>query len=589
MPEKFVGLALEFVKSHPALSAANLALALALAPIGDVLLPHLYGRLVSRVERKGHSAALRPTLLVVAALAAWQSGYIAKDLVAMQTQPRVIDYVRTRMVAALIDANDGNFGEQPKIGQLVSKLVRSPELVSWWLSTALEDVIPYVASLAVVAAYFWAHDGWLAASMAVFILAVCLLLCVAPRECLDASVRREFALQEVDERADDVIRNLASVYGADAAADELAGLSARGDVYRRSNIGATLCLLRFKAAGVPLIVGFVGAVVLRCVHLVSKGRMTVGAFVSVFMMATTSVGTLSWLVMTIKDATLDVGTLEHAQRMFWARSPPPDTSHSLPDPLNYPRAPLVELRDVSYFYLAGGNAAVDASTAGAPAAAPDTRPGRGGLAPHLTLSFEAGGVSVLDGPVGCGKSTLLRLLAALTRPAEGDVFIDGVPYSRLGLANVRRGIVGYMPQDAVLFDRTAGENMIYGAPLGTTEATAERVARDLGLWDAISPGLPRGLATRVGKGGSRLSGGQRQLIWFIRLAIRNPPVLVLDEPTASMDAETRDALIVAIERLRASRENTVVMATHDAGLASFATRTVELRNPAGAKALRGGA
>ena len=568
MPSKFVGLVLEFSRAHPALTAANFGLALLLAPIGDVLLPHLYGRLVSAVERSGHSAAWTPTICVIAALAAWQTGFLAKDLLDMHTQPMIIDFVRTRMVTALIAMHDGEFAEQPKIGQLVSKLVRSPELVSWWTSASLDYLIPYVMSLAVVTAYFWSHDRWLAGSLVLFILAVCLLLAIAPQRCVVDSVERESALQDVDERADDVIRNLASVYGSDTVADEVAGVSSRGEAYRRANIKATMCLLRFKAAGVPLVVGFVGAVVLRCVHLVSKGRMAVGTFVSIFMMATASVGTLSWLVSMIKDATLDVGTLEHAQVMFWGGG----ASSKVPVVKTRPRAlggrpsspPTVEMRHVSFAHKPKQQQKQQHSKSEVLALS------------DVTLTFEAGTVTALDGPIGCGKSTVLRLLSALTRPTSGDVYLGGVPYSEIGLAGVRH-LVGYMPQDAVLFDRTAGENMIYGAPPGTTEAVAERVARELGLWDALSPGLPQGTSTQVGKGGSRLSGGQRQLIWFIRLAIRDPPVLVLDEPTASMDADTRDALIGAIARTM--QQKTIVMATHDPGLAKFAERILELPTP----------
>jgi ABC-type multidrug transport system fused ATPase/permease subunit len=559
MPAQFVALVVEFVRLNPGISAANLTLALALSPVGDVLLPHLYGKLVSSVERKGHRAAFVPTLMVIAALAAWQIGFLAKDMLDMQTQPRVVDHVRTRMIASVLDMHDGNLAEQPKVGQLVSKIVRSPELVAWWSQTVLDYIIPYVASLTVVAVYFFWHDPWLAASLVVFVVAAFLLLVIAPRRCLSDATRRESALQDVHERTDDVLRNLASVYGADATAAEVAGVAERGEAYRRANVDAMLCLMRYKTAGVPLIVGFVGAVVLRCVHLVGRGRMTVGAFVSIFMMATASVGTLSWLVSIIKEATLDMGTLEHAQIMFWPsktlqpmlpRAKPMSALSMMTE--DDAVAPRIEVVHVDYSHDGKKMALRDVS-----------------------IVLEAGVVSVLSGPVGSGKSTVLRLLAALTRPSGGDVYIGGVSYADLGLARVRQ-LVGYMPQEAVLFDRTAGENLLYGAPPGTTETDAVDLAKALGLWDSLSPGLPQGLATQVGKGGSKLSGGQRQLLWFLRLALRDPPALVLDEPTASMDAETRDALIEALGRLTQARKKTIVMATHDAGLAAVANQAVDL-------------
>ena len=556
----FAGMVVSFMREHPGLATANMTAALVLAPIGDVLLPHLYGRLVTAVDSggKGRSGlvikarVLAPSLAVIGALALWQGGYIAKDVLDMLTEPRLVDFVRTRMVSSLIERHDGDLSEQLRVGQIVSQLARSPELVAWWTQTMLDDLIPYAASLVWVAAYLWTHDAWLAATLLLFVVAIALLLAVAPRRCIDAATARETALQGVHERADDVMRNLASVYGAGTEAAEVAGISATGDVYRVANQRAMLCLLRYKAIGLPLVVGFVSAVVLRCVYLVGAGRITTGAFVSIFMMTTSIVSTLSWLVMIIKDATLDTGTLTHAHEMFWRH--PQRLQRRLARRYGAVAADGLALERVSYEH--GSYAMRD-----------------------VTLRFEAGEITALTGPIGSGKSTVLRLLAGLARPTEGDVHVGGRAYAAVGLKAARH-LVGYMPQEAVLFDRTAGENLLYGAPAGATADGAVALAEALGLWDALRPGLPQGLDTRVGKGGSHLSGGQRQLLWFLRVAMRDPPYLLLDEPTASMDAGTRDALVGALERMVGNGDKTVVMTTHDAGLAAFATRTVRLGGPA---------
>ena len=106
----FAGMVVSFMREHPGLATANMTAALVLAPIGDVLLPHLYGRLVTAVDSggKGRSGlvikarVLAPSLAVIGALALWQGGYIAKDVLDMLTEPRLVDFVRTRMVSSLI-------------------------------------------------------------------------------------------------------------------------------------------------------------------------------------------------------------------------------------------------------------------------------------------------------------------------------------------------------------------------------------------------------------------------------------------------------------------------------------------------------
>jgi ABC-type multidrug transport system fused ATPase/permease subunit len=413
-------------------------------------------------------------------------------------------------------------------------------------------VVPYGMTLAWSTYYFFRQDALLAGTLLILLVTLAVLLYWAPRGCTAAAVGREHAVQAVHEGADDLIRNLASVYGAGTADDEVARLGRAGDAYRVRNEDAMRCLLRYKAVGVPLIVSFVAAVVVRCNHLVRTGRMRTGSFVSLFMITTTMIGTLTWLVSLIRDTTLDSGIIISFG----------------PGVARPQRNGGASGEGGSAHLMAVGDAPLRAvGVSYAPALV------------DVDVAFEEGERTALVGPVGSGKSTLLRLIAGLVRPQAGELFLAGRPYSQIGLKAVRR-IVGYMPQEAVLFDRTVGENLLYGAKAtrGQDPGAVVRFARWLGLWEHLEPGLPEGLSTRVGKNGSMLSGGQRQIVWFLRIAFRGPPVLLLDEPTASMDETTRLALIAAIAKLldAAGGRMTVVMATHDAGLMAFATRTVRI-------------
>ena len=160
---------------------------------------------------------------------------------------------------------------------------------------------------------------------------------------------------------------------------------------------------------------------------------------------------------------------------------------------------------------------------------------------------------------------MLRLL----EPTSGELLLHGRPYRSLPVDEVR-ATFGYVPQTAALFDRTVLENLTYGVPDGS-EADAWAAARELGL-DGVLRSLPLGLATRAGKGGSHLSGGQRQAVWLVRMMLRAPEVLVLDEPTSAMDPASRAAVAAAVARFR-----TVVFVTHDMRfVADVTTRTISL-------------
>ena len=197
--------------------------------------------------------------------------------------------------------------------------------------------------------------------------------------------------------------------------------------------------------------------------------------------------------------------------------------------------------------------------------------GEGGLH-NVTLLVPWRERTALVGPVGSGKTTALRLLLGLHVPQRGDAYYDGCWFADWpSLQPVRRAI-GYVPQQPLLFDRTILENVLCGHPTPSEPAVREQaigLLRDAGFSEDR-------LHFRVGKGGMALSGGQRQLVWCARVFLQDPVVLILDEPTASMDTACADRLLDMLDRLMLGR--TVLFVSHDPRLLNRASRQVELQS-----------
>jgi ATP-binding cassette subfamily B protein len=179
------------------------------------------------------------------------------------------------------------------------------------------------------------------------------------------------------------------------------------------------------------------------------------------------------------------------------------------------------------------------------------------------VSFEVGaGKSVaIVGRTGSGKSTLAVLLARLLPTPKGTVFLDGKDVCELPLATVRESI-GYAQQDAFLFSTTVTNNVGYALDDPEGPGVAEVIknaAKEAEILEEIES-LPDGFDTVVGERGVQLSGGQRQRIALSRALLRQPPVLVLDDPLSAVDAKTEAAILAAIERQ--ARQRTVVLITH---------------------------
>lgn len=177
----------------------------------------------------------------------------------------------------------------------------------------------------------------------------------------------------------------------------------------------------------------------------------------------------------------------------------------------------------------------------------------------VSLEIPAGRMTALVGPSGAGKSTLVDLLPLLRRPRAGKVLFDGVPAGEYDLTSLRLGIA-FVSQEAIIFNDTVRANLAY----------VRQEASDTEIWEALERASARefvestkeGLATVLGERGASLSGGQRQRIALARALLQGAPVIVLDEPTSSLDSESELAIQKSINHLRNKGNVTIVVIAH---------------------------
>ena len=188
------------------------------------------------------------------------------------------------------------------------------------------------------------------------------------------------------------------------------------------------------------------------------------------------------------------------------------------------------------------------------------------------LKIQPGEKVAILGMIGSGKSTLLKILSGLYKPSAGKFLLDGIDVQQLSKNNVSNTI-GYLEQDTKLFSGTLRDNLNIGL-VNITDEQILKVAKLTGLIGLISA-LPKGLDTEVPEGGQSVSGGQRQLIALTRMLIGNSKILLLDEPTASMDEGTERHLLATLQQ-NLTKEQTLVVVTHKPALLSLVDRIVIL-------------
>jgi len=174
---------------------------------------------------------------------------------------------------------------------------------------------------------------------------------------------------------------------------------------------------------------------------------------------------------------------------------------------------------------------------------------------NLTLYIKPGETLAIAGPSGGGKTTLCNLIPRFYKLDSGTITLDGTDIEKIKLASLR-GNIGIVQQDVFLFAGTIGENILYGKP-GAAESEMVQAAKRARIHEFIE-GLPDKYGTYIGERGIRLSGGQKQRVSIARAFLKNPPILILDEATSSLDTKTEKEIQKSLEELAEGRTTLII-------------------------------
>jgi ABC-type bacteriocin/lantibiotic exporter with double-glycine peptidase domain len=190
----------------------------------------------------------------------------------------------------------------------------------------------------------------------------------------------------------------------------------------------------------------------------------------------------------------------------------------------------------------------------------------------INVHFPQGKKTLILGQIGSGKSTLLNILTKNQTISKGNIYYEGV--SIKDISEIKQQIY-FVPQSPILLNRTIYENIIYGINKQIEENEILDVMKQFGLNNFLAK-LPKGLHTKVGLLGSNLSGGQRQVIWLIKLYFVDPEYIFMDEPTSAIDEDSKTIIYDMFHKIL--KNKTVIMITHDINLTQLADKMVYMKD-----------
>ena len=478
----------------------------------------------------GGAEILNHAVLAMAAIFAVQGVAVAfRYYLFSVAGERIVTRLRESVFGAIVEQEIGFF-DLRKTGELTSRLTSDATVVqntvSVNLSMGLRNSVLLVGGLTLLVA----SSPRLTLLMLALVPPVAVGAVVVGRKMSKIAREAQDALARANEAAEEVIAGIRTVRSFSREEAETERYSER--VWESFQVSRRRIRLMAIFVGIMTMAAFgsVAAVLWFGGRMVMTGELTVGELTSFILYTLTVAMALSALADLWSDFARARGASE---RIF-----------ELLD-----REPLVDQGSGEIVGTVTGRVEF-AGVAFAYPVRPDVR-----VLDDINLVLEPGTVTALVGPSGAGKSTVAALMLRLYDPDEGAVLLDGTNLKELD-ARWLRTRIGTVAQEPVLFSTTIAGNIRYGRPEATGEEV-EAAARAANAHDFIVD-LPDGYSTEVGERGVRLSGGQKQRVAIARALLKDPPILILDEATSSLDAESESLVQDALERLMTARTSLVI-------------------------------
>jgi ABC-type multidrug transport system fused ATPase/permease subunit len=541
----FNRLLFEFIESHSELFLGYLGILL-FFPIRDVIMPHFIGKLYNSIKG-GKESALYIGIIVCIVVVA-QLVHIASAYIDIKLHPELYKFIREKIMSHVFETKETNYSDVD-IGDLISKVIKLPSIMHHHIELIRWEIIPEGLTILAILAYVLYLDWKLGLPLALVIAIFLGTLTYSLDVCSADALKRDEKFSLIMSNINDVLKNMLTVMSFDKVDAEFARMDEIHKEYAGYTENTLSCSLMSKGITIPCMLAFIVFACYYSFKQVKSGTMTGGSAVTLLILLFVIMNKMFSLLGNWQDVILRSGIIENGLRTFdickTARVPYSKAARTTTG---------ISFQDVDFSYVS----------------ADMQRP----VFSQFNLDLKMNETTLIMGEIGSGKSTLISLLMKFQSPQTGELFLKGAPYSTLDTKELRRRI-SYIPQTPILLNRSVYENIVYGV---TPEPSREEVVtlmKKMQLDEFLSH-LPKGLDTSVGLHGSKLSGGQRQIVWVLKTLLSKPEIIIMDEPTAAVDETTKSVIQSLLTQ--SMKGKTVIMITHDPYLMKYANRVITMEH-----------
>lgn len=525
-----------------------LAFSFIATPLRQISIPHFYGKIIDALKTPNIPQARKFFIVLLCIWAVIQGLGLVESWADLHIWPKFTAYTEERLLNEIMDRYNTHFQEL-KTGEIITKLIKLP-----WILDHIQDHIQELLmnNLLVITSnlgYLFWHSKWLGG---IYLLGMIIFIGLSVKFVKTCGQHKATAEQHYDAAhglIEDILSNLISVFTSKQTEKEKKRVRSNNQKTINYQIKRQKCNLRFKTIfSIVNVLIFIG-LNYTTIKLFTLKKINLASLTAIFILNFNILNSLLMYYRNAKNFASIRGDFKYINTFL---SSLPEYSENREKIINNPMEGIsIEFKDIEFTIPGTDNKIYD----------------------KLNLKIPADQSLVIMGSIGSGKSTFAKLLVGLQEYDDGNILLNGVDSKKLNIDNIRENII-YIPQSPVLFDRTLWENISYGHNGIKKTETLEKIYKllnDIGLTE-IRDIFEERMELPVGKKGSNLSGGQRQIVWILRALLGKSKVVILDEPTSALDAKSKELIKKLIMLLTKNR--TLIVITHDLNLTEGMDRLV---------------
>jgi ABC-type multidrug transport system fused ATPase/permease subunit len=517
-------------------------------PLAKIGMPHIYGKLISNLNKKKIDKSFT---ILIGLIFFWffiQCIIMCSHYIRSRILPLFSAFIRTRMVDEIMERYKMHY-EELQVGDTLTKIIKAPWLAEDIFFIAEDFVFRNIAIIVSGFFYLFYHNKRLG-GIYILSMAVIIIICYFfVNDCKQYISTSETTYDKTHEEIEDTLSNLMSIYTSRKTEFEKKRISKlSNDIYEAENV-IMKCNNKYRMFFTIVFLIIFIILNLYSFRLYKNKEITLEVLISIIIINYS----LIWTFMSVYyDAKKFLDIKGRVDVFSDYINGLPNISHNNKLQLKNLKNIKVHFNNIGFYYKKDKF-----------------------IVRNINLTFNNNDIIGLVGHIGSGKSTIAKLLVRLIEYQEGSIFINSTEINKINIDSLRDNIM-YIPQHPKLFNRTLFNNIVYGINEKNIDENEIYKLIDKISIKSTSDKFKQNMFKKVGKNGSLLSGGQRQIVWLIRSILKNSKIIILDEPTSSLDNASKKQVINFIKEF--SEDRIIILITHDSSLLKYTTRIVKMNN-----------